>query len=83
MNKREKEKIVRNIKAIMDDKGYTRPSLSREADIPYASVTNILAHGTMPGVDIVLKMCRAMKVSPTMLLTGMDDETFLENCSDK
>ena len=77
MNKREKKKIINNIEYIIEESNFSKASLSKEAGIPYASLINIFSRGTMPGVDMILKMCRTLKVSPTRLLTGKSDDGFL------
>ena len=77
MNKREKKKIINNIEDIIDESDYTKATLSKASGIPYPSLTNIFVRGTMPGVDMILKMCKTLKVSPTQLLTGKTDELYL------
>ena len=83
MNSRQKKKIINNIAECIEMGDYTKSSLCKAAGIPYASLTNIFTRGTMPGIDIILKMCNTMKVSPTMLLTGLSDEAYLKKCNQK
>lgn len=56
------------------ENGETIKGITVKADVNRSQIDDMMRKGTRPRVDTFLKLCRALKISPFYVLTGIDQD---------
>ena len=66
--------VVKRIKDLIDERGWTIYQLTVEADIGQSTLSNMFSRGTMPSVATLLKICDALGISVSQFFDDVSEK---------
>ena len=66
--------LMNRVRALLDEKGLSQASFARKIDVSPQALSAWLSGRNRPGIDEVERMCAALQVSPSWLITGRVDD---------
>jgi len=60
--------IITRILDLCNEKGWSLYKLSKETQIPYSSLNNMLKRNTWPTIPTLLKICKGLEIAPADFL---------------
>lgn len=65
--------MMNRVRSILDQRNMSQSSFAREIEVSPQALSAWFSGRNTPSIDAVVKMCEALSVSPSWLLTGRED----------
>lgn len=65
--------LMARVRRQLSEQGFSQASFARQIDVSPQTLSGWLSGRNRPGVEEVIRMCEVLRVSPSWLLTGMEN----------
>lgn len=66
--------VVKHIKELLTQKGWTTYKLAKKANIPYSSLNTMLKHGHIPTTNNLIKICEGLGISLSQFFLTLEND---------
>lgn len=67
--------VLKRLKDIMDQRGWTEYKLAKESDLSQSTISNMFARNTLPTIPTLEAICKALKISLSEFFLEDKDST--------
>lgn len=67
--------VLKRLKDIMEQRGWTEYKLAKESDLSQSTISNMFARNTLPTIPTLEAICKALKISLSEFFLDDKDST--------